>query len=187
MTNRATERVVAIRPSRVLYTQQSVEGVFHNGSKLSELFRQILYDEVDIKRVPLIEVVRINRKMWCLDGNKRLRVFQELEHCGLCERVRMRYLSSKVLDRTDEKQLTAAGGRSVHVQDADFDNRIKMITSEWRKMIKRSRSDIESGDSHETFQEENFQAVCFKYVMTISSLCLLLLFLYHLSLLIDQF
>ncbi|CAH1272290.1 Hypp4820 [Branchiostoma lanceolatum] len=187
MTNRTPERVIAIRPSRVLYTQQSVGGEFHNGTKLSELFRQILYEEVDIKRVPLIEVVRINRKMWCLDGNKRLRVFQELEHCGICEKVRMRYLSSKVLDRTGEKQLTTAGGRTVLVMDTEFDNQIKAIASEWRKMIKRSRSDVESGDSHETFDEESFQAVCFKYVMTISSLCLLLLFLYHLSLLIDQF
>ena len=84
---------LSLKPSDILYSQNSIGNKFTNGLQIGEVLDDIMEDRLSISRLPTIEVM-------CIDGsyvscdNRRLWILKQLERLG-----RLNEVSVKIAKR----------------------------------------------------------------------------------------
>jgi hypothetical protein len=86
---------VLMRPTQIWFSQRKVSLLFGNGWKsMVDTFGEIVSGKTKVYDVPPISVFQHNFHYWVYSGNRRLRVFQELERYRLIDYIPVRIVSS---------------------------------------------------------------------------------------------
>jgi hypothetical protein len=81
-------RQIRLRPSEINYSQRKIIQLFGNGWKsLPETFGEIVAGKLTVDDLPPISVFVHRNAWWVYSGNRRLRVFKELESYGVIKTI----------------------------------------------------------------------------------------------------
>ncbi len=70
-----------VKPSSIIFTQDSIKNQFQDGYSLSETVLQIARQDIGKRDIKMIAIVEISQDLFALD-KRRLAVFRLLEICG---------------------------------------------------------------------------------------------------------
>lgn len=88
----------SVKPSDVLYSQDSIARKFKNGRLIGKVLDEIyVYESLSVKDLPMIEVHLIDFKYVSAD-NRRLWILKELEKLGHLKKVEVN-ITTKEMDR----------------------------------------------------------------------------------------
>ena len=102
---------LSLKPSDILYSQNSIGNKFTNGLQIGEVLDDIMEDRLSISRLPTIEVK-------CIDGsyvscdNRRLWILKQLERLGSVNQVSVKTtkrISRQKSARTSNVQIRGIG------------------------------------------------------------------------------
>src|SRR6218665_1138556 len=124
-----------MRPSDILYTQDSIGGRFTDGRYLSDVFEQLLNRRISVEELGVIEVVEERLLHWALSGNRRLYLYQKLQNLGQVSTIPVRELSLSdywVRQRFAERKTTTSGGFMIKMRQPEADLNINRAIERWR-------------------------------------------------------
>lgn len=88
----------SVKPSDVLYSQDSIASKFKNGRLIGEVLDEIyVYESLSVQDLPMIEVKLIDGEYVSAD-NRRLWILKELEKLGHLKQVKV-IITTKKMDR----------------------------------------------------------------------------------------
>ena len=102
---------LSLKPSDILYSQNSIGNKFTNGVQIGEVLDDIMEDRLSISRLPTIKVK-------CIDGsyvssdNRRLWILKQLEKLGRVNQVSVkttRWMSRRKSARTNNVKIRGIG------------------------------------------------------------------------------
>ena len=102
---------LSLKPSDILYSQNSISNKFTNGLQIGEVLDDIMEDRLPISKLPTIEVK-------CIDGsyvssdNRRLWILKQLERLGRVNEVNVkttRWMSKQKSARTNNVKIRGIG------------------------------------------------------------------------------
>ncbi|XP_063447547.1 uncharacterized protein LOC134727089 [Mytilus trossulus] len=114
----------SLKPSNVLYSQDSIASKFRSGRLIGEIRDDILDGIISVKDLPRIKVKLIDGKYVSAD-NRRLWVLKELERLGHHEHIEViittKKMDTKKSERTDQIKIRGGGpgGRSTDIKKYD--------------------------------------------------------------------
>ncbi|XP_070533411.1 uncharacterized protein [Ptychodera flava] len=124
-----------LRPSEILYLQNSIVTSFRNGDDLLDTFSDLLNGYLTPEDIRVIAVFQWNGKWHVYNGHRRLFLYKALEECGVLDTIRVwEVRGSNIKWNTVHRQYTSKnGGHSIRVRgDATFEDRLEDIVSEWQ-------------------------------------------------------
>ncbi|XP_062601388.1 uncharacterized protein LOC134263089 [Saccostrea cucullata] len=129
-------QIVSVRPSEICFAHDSIQSYFSDGRSLEETFRELLWEEISVESLPMIEIMQNNSywspRWFVVRGNRRLFLYQKLEELG-----RLKYV--KVIRRsydeaTFKRQVTTVNmGKSVRTRGSYLDQRLGEIWKEYKR------------------------------------------------------
>jgi hypothetical protein len=102
---------LSLKPSDILYSQNSISNKFTNGLQIGEVLDDIMEDKLPISKLPTIEVK-------CIDGsyvssdNRRLWILKQLERLGRVNEVNVkttRWMSKQKSARINNVKIRGIG------------------------------------------------------------------------------
>jgi len=100
-----------LKPSDIMYSQNSIGNKFKNGDQIGEVLDDIMEDRLSISRLPTIEVKYIDGRYVSSD-NRRLWILKQLERLGSVNQVSVKTtkrISRQKSARTSNVQIRGIG------------------------------------------------------------------------------
>src|SRR6218665_3910288 len=163
-----------MRPSDILYTQDSIGGRFTDGRYLSDVFEQLLNRRISVEELGVIEIVEESFLYWALTGNRRLYLYQKLENLGQVSTIPVRELSLSdfwVRQRLAERKTTTSDGIMIKMRQPEADLNIN-------RAIDRLRSSSTIGHRHRDGDNEWRSFLCVAIILFLF-LLLAMFVMYH--------
>ena len=103
--------LINLKPSDIMYSQNSIGNNFKNGDQIGEVLDDIMEDKLSISRLPTIEVKCIDGRYVSSD-NRRLWILKQLERLGSVNQVSVKTtkrISRQKSARTSNVQIRGIG------------------------------------------------------------------------------
>lgn len=126
--------VLKLLPSDILYSQDSINSRFTDGTTLEQTYRQLLYQEVTESDIEPIEVVKDERgRWWVVSGNRRLFLYKILYRFHLIHEITVKVKADVLQQRNPEKFTTDTEGTSVRVRKhPELEKKLEKLSKQFR-------------------------------------------------------
>jgi hypothetical protein len=139
------DSLLRLRPSDILYSQDSIKRQFTDGKTLEFSFEQLLNDELTEEDIEPIEVVEDKDGLcWALNGHRRLFLYKMLERFHVVDTIPV-----KVLDLRDnatrrlfqDRKTTDTNGTSIKVRKRpQMERALEKLGKEFTERRRRERT-----------------------------------------------
>src|SRR6218665_156259 len=124
-----------LRPSEVLFTQDSIGGRFQDRVYLTETFEELLYRRITPDEIEPIEVVLRRGIWWALTGNRRLYLYKKLQPLGIVQTIPVveRFETEPgVMYQLQRRMTTDTNGKTIKCRQSQADVMINNIIDRWK-------------------------------------------------------
>lgn len=125
---------IKLRPSEIRFTQDSINGYFSSGIKLSESLAELLSGEKTPAHFEKMKVCEFREAFWAVTGNRRLFLFKILESLDIVDTISVSRVSlndDKTREIFQKRYTTVSDGKDVVVRVPEIAAEIKNMVQKW--------------------------------------------------------